>query len=130
MEQLWPATMIHYQVAMLMNNLGRQGSCGLRRGYPGRWPPEPESAPTSRARGPGGPGTPDSSRPSSCFFGGGNLRGAWASAARAGGKAGWLVNGCSATGRERRGQIRRSGSGCHGQTGWAEARAGEAATQR
>lgn len=38
------------------------------------------------------------------------------------------LNGCSATAEERRGQIGRSGGGCHGPAGFkAEARAGEAA---
>lgn len=41
MEQLWPAIMIHYQVTMLMNSPSPQGSCGPRRGCPGRQPPGP-----------------------------------------------------------------------------------------
>lgn len=41
------------------------GSCGLLRGCPGRRPPGPGSAPTSRAGAPSGPGAPDSPRPSS-----------------------------------------------------------------
>lgn len=51
-----------------------------------------------------------------------------AAEAPAGGRAGGLVNGCSETGGERRGQIRRGagGGGCHGRARCAEARAEEA----
>lgn len=48
-------------------------------------------------------------------------------------REGGLANGCSKTGGEHKGQIRRNcggGGGCHGQTCWAEARAGEAAAPR
>lgn len=47
-------------------------------------------------------------------------------------REGGLVNGCSETGGEHRGQIRRGDGGgcCHGRAGWAEARAGEAAAPR
>lgn len=55
-----------------------------------------------------------------------------AAATGAGGRAGGVVNGCSATGGERRGQIRRGAGdgGCHGRARWAEARTGEAAARR
>lgn len=128
--------MIHYQVTMPMkNNLGPRGSCGFRLGCPCRRHPQSGSAPTLRAGVPSGPGAPDSPRPSSaafasCLFGGGNLCGAWAEAAPAGRRAGGLVNGCSATGGDRRSQIRYSGGGCHGRAAWVEARAREAEALR
>lgn len=84
-----------------------------------------------RASGPGAPGSPRPSSPAfaSCFF-------AAETCAEPGPRRhrreGGLVNGRSATSRERRGRIRRGagGGGCHGRAGWAEARAGEAAAPR